>query len=231
MVTSPTCASDESLMLLEQIKYLQHEIASIQQHFLGVISVSVGVYAVILYYSLAAGEQGRLIFVILPFLFMLSFYNILKYTIKILGLQAYVRHLETTLNQAIGKMFFLWQSGLVYANGYSFLASLAQLPCIAALFFFLGYQYVRYIGDFNLFPGSIWIMSGLLIAQVFCLIAMLWGCATQYFVVLHWCRRIPETLPEGTDYFEYISGLKTMKTSFREVFSSLKAELDRNSSL
>lgn len=229
MVSSPPGVSEESALLLEQMKYLQHEIASIQQHFLGIISVSVGVYAVIIYYALTMKEHGQIIFVLLPFFFLLSFYNILKYTIKTLGLEAYVRHLETRINDMYGKPLFLWQSGLIYANSYSFLGGLAQIPCIVAVVLFLGYQYVQNIETFHPFPGAAGILTGLLIVQIVCVCAMLLGCATQYFVVLYWCRNIPDALGEGESYFEYISGLKTMKTPWRQVFRSLKRELSRKS--
>ena len=40
--------NEEEQLILEQIKYIQSEVVSIQQGFLGVISIPMGIYAVII---------------------------------------------------------------------------------------------------------------------------------------------------------------------------------------
>lgn len=76
--------SEEEQLILEQMKYIQSEVISIQQGFLGVISIPMGIYAVIIYYTLTVEDSDirGLLFLVLPFFFSLSFYNILKYTIR-----------------------------------------------------------------------------------------------------------------------------------------------------
>lgn len=41
----------EETMLIEQIKYLQNELVSIQQAFLSAISIPVGIYVLAIYYA------------------------------------------------------------------------------------------------------------------------------------------------------------------------------------
>ena len=59
------------------MKYIQSEVVSIQQGFLGVISIPLGIYALILYYTLTVkdGDIKGILFLLSPFLFSLSFYN------------------------------------------------------------------------------------------------------------------------------------------------------------
>ena len=44
----------EETLILEQIKYLHEEFVSIQQIFVGIISVALAVYAVVIYYALSS---------------------------------------------------------------------------------------------------------------------------------------------------------------------------------
>ena len=91
--------SEEEQLLIEQIKYLQNELVSIQQAFLGCISIPLGIYVLAIYYAFSSAAYSDIIFSILPFFFSLSFFNIIKYTIKMLGIDAYLCHLEKLINQ------------------------------------------------------------------------------------------------------------------------------------
>ena len=91
MVDTCKFTAEEEALLMEQIKYLQSELCSIQSSFLGIISVPVAVYGLLLYYALQQeGEASNLLFVLMPFLFSLSLFNILKYTIKMMGLAIFL---------------------------------------------------------------------------------------------------------------------------------------------
>lgn len=185
----------EEELLIEQMKYIQSEVVSIQQGFLGVISIPLGIYALILYYTLTVkdGDIKGILFLLLPFLFSLSFYNILKYTIKILGLEAYQRHLEKMLNENHNKPLFLWQNLLVYANGYSLLGFLGQTPCCLVIFIFLVYEFFAVGIKTKVLPEVFIIFLIILfIIQLLFLLIMLLHCARQYFVVLQICERVKE---------------------------------------
>ena len=183
-------AEAEENLILEQIKYLHQELISIQQAFLSVISIPLGIYGVMIYYAISLDDKGQILFILLPFLFSLSFYNVLKYTIKMLGLDAYVRHLESLINQQRKKPIFLWQSQLIYSNGYSLLGCIAQLPCLSAILIFLGVKYYNAIDKVELFPHGKTILTSLLIAQIICFALMTVASATQYYNVLNYCQSI-----------------------------------------
>lgn len=100
---SPLADEREEALVVEQIKYLQSELCSIQSSFLAIISVSLGAYGLIIYYALS--QDVAWLFILLPFLFSLSFYNILKYTAKMMGLDAYVSYLESLSTLPIRRPF------------------------------------------------------------------------------------------------------------------------------
>lgn len=204
-------------LLLEQIKYLQSELVSIQQAFLSVISIPLGIYGVMIYYAISLGENGRVLFVLLPFLFSLSFYNVFKYTIRMLGMDAYIRHLESLINEIRKEPLFLWQSKLIYSNGYSVLGCAAQLPCFVAIFIFLGIKFVEVIQDktFGLFPYWKPILIALLILQVLCFILMAFAGLTQYGNVLNYCQCIT---------YENLSDLSKLDTAYPYFFQKIKAK-------
>lgn len=181
----------EEALILEQIKYLREECVSIQQFFVGLISVSLATYAIVIYYALSAEKDE--IFLFLPFLFSLSIYNLLKYTVRVLGLDAYIRHLEKLINNKHQKSLFLWQSYLIYANGYSVFGSFPQLPCLLAICIFLAYQFCRAISSTEYPSYLIIILVILLIIQVAFLALMGVNCLTHYWAVLDICKKVPLT--------------------------------------
>lgn len=207
-------------LLLEQIKYLQAELVSIQQAFLSVISIPLGIYGVMIYYAISLEESGRVLFVLLPFLFSLSFYNVLKYTIKMLGMDAYIRHLESLINEIRKEPLFLWQSKLIYSNGYSVLGCAAQLPCFVAILIFLGIKFIEVIQDqtFNLFPYWKPILISLLILQVLCFILMAFAGLMQYGNVLNYCQCIT---------YENLSDLSKLDTAYPYFLQKGKVEKPR----
>lgn len=193
--------SEESL-ILEQIKYLHGEFVSIQQVFVGIISVALAVYAVVIYYAINSDKEE--IFLILPFLFSLSIYNILKYTIKVLGLDAYIRHLEKLMNITHKKPLFLWQTYLVYANGYSAFGTFPQLPCFLAMGVYLGYRFHLAVSA-TTYPYYLIILLRILLwIQIVFLALMGIICPAQYWAVLDICETMPPILLSKVDIQEYI---------------------------
>lgn len=189
----------EETMLIEQIKYLQNELVSIQQAFLSAISIPVGIYVLAIYYAYSS-EYSDTMFAVLPFFFSLSMFNILKYSIKMLGLDAYIRHMEGVINRVHKKSLFLWQSKLIYANSYSVVGGVCQIPVFIAIAIFLGAKFVQAVQvlDTELFPYAAGIFTALLISEVVFLIIILLICLTQYHAVDQWCKDIPfELTPEN----------------------------------
>lgn len=207
---------DEESMVLEQIKYLHGEYISIQQYFVGIISVALTGYAIIIYYAL--NSDNKEFFFVLPFLFSLSVYNILKYTIRALGLNAYIRHLEKLINTKHQKSLFLWQSYLVYANGYSVLGAFPQIPCFLAMGIFFGYKFCDAISSTTYPFCLILLLIILLIIQVMFLVLMSVNCITQYWAVLDICQTMPPTLITDEDIHK-LTKIKPQQIYYAKMFS------------
>lgn len=185
---------DEERLLVEQIKYLHSERCSIQSSFVPIISISIAVYGIILYHAFALDNtlDGKVnyVFIVLPFLFFLSFYNIIKYTAKILGINSYIKHLESTLNHHRGKALFQWHSYLIQANGAGFFGGIAQIPCYLALTLFLGFKYRENITKNDCLLAGKCVFTALLAVEVLVLLAMLLFCITEANSIEYWCNKI-----------------------------------------
>lgn len=209
----------EEALVVEQIKYLQSELCSIQSSFLAIISVSLGAYGLIIYYALS--QDVAWLFILLPFLFSLSFYNILKYTAKMMGLDAYVSYLESLVNVAHQKTLFRWQSYLIYANGFSFGGTVLQLPCYFAILVFIIYKFVTSMETLGLSPLLAAIIWFLFAAQIVGLLCMCFLTMTQYGCVKELCGKIPLTFEgEQPDVFhtERPLALEKLRTRYRKAY-------------
>lgn len=196
----------EEEMVLEQIKYLQNEYVSIQQGFLTVISIPLGVYALLIYYTVNVEHDKirEILFLLLPFFFCLSIYNILKYTIKALGLDSYIRHLERILNKSRRKPLFLWQSLFIYANGYSVLGFIGQMPCILVIFLYLSYNFFLTAIKTTVAPKvAISVLMILYICQLIMLLIMLLHCGLQYFAIEQTCDKVLENYLDKETWENY----------------------------
>ena len=187
---------EEEALIMEQIRCLHNELCSIQSSFLGIISVPVAVYGLLIYYALqldsklSPSQPANTLFIVLPFLFLLSVFNILKYTIKMLGIGAYVRHLEGKLNASHERNLFIWRSHLINVNGYAMVGGVVQLPSFFAVAIFLGYEFFKNVNRSNLFPFCKIIFIGLLIIQIIGIFYMLLICLTQSRTVKYWSTKI-----------------------------------------
>lgn len=147
---TPDCIDDSEIPLItEQIHDLRSEYISIQSNFLTVTSIAFVGFGVVLYYAFYLENNSadtenfiNFVFIALPFLFGISFLNILKYTVRMMGIGAYVSHLEKLLNAKTQKNLFLWHKKMVGINGYT-IVGLAQLPCYFALFAVVTMKYLE----------------------------------------------------------------------------------------
>ncbi len=153
-------ANDNALvesMLLEQIKYLFSEKNSIQTSFLTIISFSLGAYGIAIYYAFLFDAQHsdevNYVFIILPFLFLLSFYNIIKYTIRMIRISEYIRHLEKSINELHkDKPIFQWESKIISANGWGIVGGVAQFPCYFAIVAILSVKFFENVNKPDVLP-------------------------------------------------------------------------------
>lgn len=186
-------SSDINLML-EQIKYLHNELNSIQSSFLTLISISLGAYGLVIFYALNYGskspESVNYLFIVLPFLFFLSFYNIIKYTIKMLGIGAYIKYLEKKINKEKSKAIFMWGSYLISSNSFGLIGGIAQIPCYAAVVIFLFYMFFENVFKKGVPLWCSYTLTTLLIVQAIVLFLMLIKCLYHGFSVEYWCDKI-----------------------------------------
>lgn len=238
MKTDSKFSLEEETLIMEQIKCLHNELCSIQSSFLGIISVPVAVYGLLIYYALqldsklTPAQPANTLFVVMPFLFLLSVFNILKYTIKMLGIGAYVRHLEGQLNASHEKNLFIWRSHLINANSYAIVGGGVQLPCFFALAIFLGYEFFKNINQCNLFPYCKFVFIGLLIIQIIGILYMLLICLTQSRTVKYWCAEVSaskfpaKNLHSECPLFLRSSIQKTMNQNwFKQISNSIEKTL------
>jgi len=185
---------DEERLLVEQIKYLHSERCSIQSSFLTIISVALGAYGLIIYQALSYDKSlcGKVnyVFILLPFLFAMSIYNVLKYTIRMLGINAYIRYLEGIINTNRKKALFQWYSYLIQAYGTGIIGGVAQFPFFVAIALFV---YQKYLENYEKIKGSglfASIIPKLLICEVLVLVIMLIYCIIESRLIKSKCSKV-----------------------------------------
>lgn len=143
------CEKKELINLyLEQIKYLRQENVSIQDKFIATSGLSLSLLGVIVYYiesSLTRGHDITYFYLFLPFLFFWLPYNIIKYSIRMLGINAYLEYLEKKINLLVGEETFLWNSKLIdsgFFGGFAISTTAAQIPINLACALFLAKKYI-----------------------------------------------------------------------------------------
>lgn len=193
----------EENLLVEQIKYLHSEKCSIQTSFLSIISISLGAYGIVLYHAFNIDDPNKInnLFIILPFLFSMSFYNIIKYTIRMLGLGAYISYLEGIINEYHGKALFQWQSYLIGANRFGIAGGIAQIPGYIAICFLLSVKFWENINKGELPVFLKWVFLLLLILEVIALLFLLIVCVREESSIKYWTKEIGSSYNNGkTDF-------------------------------
>ncbi len=198
-----TYLPEEIQAMEEQIKMYHTELTSIQSSFLSMISVSFIGYGAVFYYCLIVNKSvTNLFFIVLPFLFSLSLFNIIKYTTKMLGLGAYIRYLEGELNAQSGKAVYKWYTYLVGANGFGFFGGLGQVPCILALGAFVVKKFIDAVYEPSIDPVARFFLIGALVLQLLMLAVMCIQCVVQHFAVESLSKSV------GTDYHKSTSRMQ-----------------------
>lgn len=189
---SENSIDDKTISLItEQIRDLRAEYVSIQSSFLTMTALSFGGYGLILYYACKLDVDSapvNYVFLAFPFLFGISFINILKYTIKMLGLGAYLAQLEKIINSSERKNIFAWHSKLIYANGYNYVG-VAHIPCNLALYLIIGYKFYQNMEILKSINDTMHTAIFILIIIMFAIILFsLVVCATQYGEIKYWSK-------------------------------------------
>lgn len=118
-------------LYLEQIKYLRQEYVSIQDKFLANTSIPLMVLGVMVYYietSLTEGRDFTYFYLVLPFLYFSIPYNTIKYTIRMMGINGYIKYLENTINILMEEKVFSWNTRLINSGcfgGFGFVTTMA----------------------------------------------------------------------------------------------------------
>lgn len=125
-------------LYVEQIKYLRQENVSIQDKFLNGNAIPLTALGVMIFYI--ESQKLYFIYLFLPFLYLAVPYNVVKYTIRMMGINGYIKYLESKVNFLMKDDVFLWNSHLIdsgFFGGFALVSTLAQIPIHVVAFIFL----------------------------------------------------------------------------------------------
>lgn len=121
-------------LYLEQIKYLVNEKISIQNQFLAGVNLPLVALGLLIYnLEKNASIQGvENIYLLLPFLYLLIPYNLIKFSTRMLGINGYLKYLEQQINALCNHDVFLWNHKLIncsiFPGGFATITTLGQIP-------------------------------------------------------------------------------------------------------
>lgn len=134
-------------LYLEQIKYLRQENISIQDKFLASVSIPLSVLGVVVYnIETSTNKNFSNFYLFLVFLYFLIPFNTLKYSIRMMGINGYIKYLEYKINNFMEENVFSWNTRLInsgYFGGFAFTTTLAQIPIYIVCFIFLFKKYLE----------------------------------------------------------------------------------------
>lgn len=162
-------------LYVEQIKYLRQENINIQDKFLSSTSIPVAVLGVFIYYI----EKAKItsLYLLLPFLYFLIPYNLIKYTIRMLAINGYIKHMEREINILTKGNTFLWNSELInssfFKGGFSTITTLAQVPLHFVSCLYLIVKFIETLSFDMYFKSYHTVLVVCMILEVLILILML----------------------------------------------------------
>lgn len=132
-------------LYLEQIKYIRDENNSIQDKFLSGVDVPLAALGILIFYIESEGNEpdntARILYLLLPFLCISILYNLIKYSIRILINNGYLKHLEKQMNLIFDEKIFLMNKSLrdtsAFPLGFAIMTTFAQIPIYFAIGLFL----------------------------------------------------------------------------------------------
>lgn len=217
-----TLSKDKEISLLsEQIRELRTEYISIQSSFLTMTTISFGGYGLILYYTFVFDtdpEKVNYLFLALPFLFGLSSLNVLKYTIKMLGMGAYISHLEKAINNLAEKNIFAWHSKISYVNGYN-IVGVAHIPINIALYIMIGIKFVENMVKIKTVePGLYYSLFTCTIILLVIILFAIYVCATQYEAAKACSKKVYKSHYKDEIPSEYLPDITVAKDLAKRIF-------------
>lgn len=167
-------------LYLEQIKYLVEEKISIQNQFLAGVNLPLVALGLLVYYIEMNIDKVRNIYLLLPFFYLFIPYNLIKFTIRILGINEYICYMEQEINSLLKTEVFMWNRKLintsVFPGGFAFVTTLAQIPIHLVTVVFLIYKFCDTINYNEAFGEYRIFLSIALFLVLFGMILMLIDC-------------------------------------------------------
>lgn len=165
-------------LYLEQIKYVSAENSSIQEKFLASVDVPLVALGLFIFYiETSAATEAKQIYLLLPFLCFSILFNLIKYTIRILINNGYLKHLEKQINLLMNDKMFLLNRVLkdtsTFSWGFAVSTTLVQIPIYLAISSFLMREFIEAfrtnegLGGFGVF------LVVCLVVEVFLILIML----------------------------------------------------------
>lgn len=191
-------------LYLEQIKYIREENNSIQDKFLSGVDVPLAALGVLIFYIESAGEEVqsnvRVLYLLLPFLCLSIVYNLIKYSIRILINNGYLKHLEKQINLIFRDKIFLMNKYLrdtsVFPLGFAVITTFAQIPIYIAIGVFLLLRFAVVIRELDLPIAFCMLLKGSLVVEMAFILMM---SADLILVQMKTLMKIDEIL-EDEDY-------------------------------
>ena len=158
-------------LYIEQMQYLRQEYVAIQNSFLAGSSLPLTALGILTYYIEDSGTASvKSMYLFLPFLFLFVPYNLIKYSIRMMGINAYMKHLETSINTLVGKKIFIWNNELINCSclkkgGFAVITTAAQIPIYVAIAIFILVKFINTLSNDIIFKQYHTILIILLFAE------------------------------------------------------------------
>lgn len=165
-------------LYLEQIKYLAQENMSIQNNFLAGVNLPLAALGLLIYYIETSNKiSAQNIYIILPFLYFFIPYNLIKFSTRMLSIDAYLTYLENQINTLMGKDVFLWNKELIDCSllpcGFGKGTTIVQLPIHLVSIFYLVIKFINAINTTITFKNYRIFFVTCLILELFGMLIML----------------------------------------------------------
>lgn len=165
-------------LYIEQIKYLRQEYVAIQNSFLAGSSLPITALGILTYYIENSDKASvNCLYLFLPFLFLFIPYNLIKYSIRMMGINGYMKHIETSINTLVGNKIFLWNNELINCSflkvGFAVITTAAQIPIYVAITIYILVKFRNALISDIIFKPYHTILTILLFVEFVCILIMI----------------------------------------------------------
>jgi len=157
---------------------LRQEYVAIQNSFLAGSSLPITALGILTYYIENSDKASvNCLYLFLPFLFLFIPYNLIKYSIRMMGINGYMKHIETSINTLVGNKIFLWNNELINCSflkvGFAVITTAAQIPIYVAITIYILVKFRNALISDIIFKPYHTILTILLFVEFVCILIMI----------------------------------------------------------